>query len=91
MALVRNIEGSSDNKPPRGFTSWKDYWEYYKKRNFSSCSCISCTRKAEVGGHVKKVYGSNAWFIVPICKPHNSLPYTDSYEVKDDDLLPVNM
>lgn len=91
MAIVRNIKGSSDNNPPRGYASWKEYWEDKKKRKFSKCSCISCSRKAEVGGHVKKVYGSNAWYIVPICISHNNLPNADSYEVKDDDLLPVNL
>lgn len=90
MAIVRNIKGSSDNNPPRGYTSWKEYWEDKKKRKFSNCSCISCFRKAEVGGHVKKVNGSNAWYIVPICVSHNNLSNTVSYEVKDDDLLPVN-
>ena len=90
MAIVRNINGSSDNNPPRGYDSWKEYWEDKKKRLFSKCSCISCSNKAEVGGHVTKVYGSGAWYIVPICIPHNNLSYTNSYEVKDDDLLPVN-
>ena len=90
MALVKNINGSSDNTPPRGYSSWKEYWEDKKKRKFSDCSCISCTKKAEVGGHVKKVYGTNAWYIVPICTVHNNLSSTVSYEVKDGDLLTVN-
>lgn len=90
MALVKNIRGSSDNFPPTGFHSWKEYWEVKKNKRFSGCSCISCLRRAEVGGHVKKVNGTNAWYIVPICTAHNNLPNTASYEVKDDDLLAVN-
>ena len=90
MAIVRNIIGSSDNDPPIGYASWKEYWEDKKKRKFSICSCTSCTEEAKAGGHVKKVYGSNAWYIVPICIRHNNMPDTDSYEVKDDDLLQVN-
>ena len=91
MAIVRNINGSSDNRPPRGYSSWKEYWEDKKKRKFSYCSCVSCVEKAAVGGHVKKVNGTNSWYIVPICISHNNLPSTYSYEVKDDDLLPVNL
>ena len=88
MALVKNINGTSDNTPPRGYNSWKEYWEDKKKRRFSKCSCTTCRNTASVGGHVKKVYGTNEWYIVPICTSHNSV--TDSYEVKDDDLLAVN-
>ena len=90
MAIVRNINGSSDNKLPSGYASWQEYWEDKKKKKFSKCSCISCPRIAKAGGHVKKVNGSNAWYIVPICVSHNNLSDTVSYEVKDDDLLPVN-
>ena len=90
MALVKNIKGSSDNTPPKGYSSWKEYWEDMKNRRFSYCSCVSCNMRAEVGGHVKKVNGSNAWYIVPICISHNNKPDTFSYEVRDEDLLPVN-
>ena len=89
MALVKNINGSSDNIPPSGYNSWKQYWEHKKMRKFANCSCISCSKKAEVGGHVKKVYGSNEWYIVPVCTYHNNYTFTSPYEVKDDDLLKV--
>ena len=91
MAVVKNISGSSDNLPPRGYYSWKEFWESRKNRRFSKCSCITCSRNAEVGGHVKKAFGANTWYIVPICTGHNNLPDTVSYEVRDDDLLPVNL
>ena len=90
MALVKNINGTSNNLPPRGFNSWREYWEAKKNRRFSKCSCINCLQIAEVGGHVKKVNGTNVWYITPICKDHNNLSSTYSYEVRDDDLLPVN-
>ncbi len=90
MAFVKNIKGSSDNFPPRGYNSWKEYWEAAKGRPFSMCSCSTCFRMAEVGGHVKKVNGTNAWYIVPICIAHNNLPNTVSYQVNDDALLAVN-
>ncbi len=90
MALVKNINGSSDNDPPKGYNSWKEYWEDKKNRSFSDCSCVSCSKKADVGGHVEKVNGTNAWYIVPICSGHNNLSDAVSYTVRDDDLLPVN-
>ena len=90
MALVKNINGSSDNNPPRGYNSWKEYWEDKKNRFFSKCSCVTCSEKAVFGGHVKMVHGTNKWFIVPICARHNNVANTIAYEVKDDDLLAVN-
>ncbi len=89
MAYVKNIHGSSDNNPPAGYRSWMDFWEKKKMRTASSCSCITCARNAEVGGHVKKEYGSNRWYIVPLCYYHNNPSITYSYEVRDIDLLEV--
>lgn len=90
MAIVKNIHGSSDNNSPAGFSSWKEYWEVNKKRKFSVCSNTSCFRMAQDGGHVMKVYGSNEWYIVPLCPACNN-PYNDSlFEVRDEDLLRVN-
>jgi len=90
MALVKNVNGSSEYDPPRGYSSWKEYWEARKYRSFSDCSCITCSKRAEVGGHVRMVYGSNEWYIVPICKDHNNPAFTDPYTVRDEDLLRVN-
>ncbi len=90
MAAVRNINGSADNRPPLGYTSWREYWEKNKGRRFGACSCVECVRDAEVGGHVKKVYGDNSWYIVPICYGHNNLSSDVVYNVNDTDLLPVN-
>ena len=91
MALVKNLKNSSDNNPPKGYASWRDYWEEKKNRKFSGCSCTICANKAEVGGHVKRVYGTNEWYIVPICSKHNHPAFTDSYTVRDEDLLRVNI
>lgn len=90
MAIVRNINGSSDNYPPAGYTSWIEYWECQKGRKVSMCSNVKCTGSADVGGHVKKVNGSNEWYIVPICYACNNLSSSTSYEVNDKDLLRVN-
>ena len=90
MALVKNIQGSTDNIPPAGYSTWKEYWEANKKRKFSDCSNLSCSNLAKVGGHVKKVYGSNEWYIVPLCYACNSSSNTSLFEVRDADLLRVN-
>jgi len=91
MALVKNISGSSKYNPPSGYGSWKEYWEARKYRRFSYCACITCQNRAEVGGHVKMVYGPNDWYIIPICSFHNNPSFVEPYTVRDDDLLPVNL
>ncbi len=90
MALVKNIQGSSDNTPYDGSSSWKEYWEERKGRKFSYCSHVGCFQLAEVGGHVKKVHGTGEWYIIPLCSKCNNYANTDPYEVNDADLLRVN-
>lgn len=89
MAIVKNLNGTSDNRPPAGYSSWKEYWEEKMNRRFSLCSCTDCYKTAEIGGHVKKVNGSGEWYIVPICQEHNRLSSVYQYEVKDADMLRV--
>ena len=89
MTIVKNLNGTSDNRPPLGYSSWKDYWEATMHRRFTLCSCLTCRYSASVGGHVKKVNGSGEWYIVPICSFHNNLPSDYSYEVDDSDMLRV--
>jgi len=89
MAIVKNINGSADNRPQAGYASWKDYWEVNMHRRFSWCSSLTCNNLADVGGHVKKVNGSGEWYIVPICSKHNNLPAGYTYEVADSDMLRV--
>lgn len=89
MALVRNISGTSDNTPPKGYSSWKEFWESKMNRRLSSCSNLSCDRRADHGGHVKKVHGLGEWYIVPLCDKCNNPYNTDSFSVKDTDLLRV--
>ena len=31
MIKVHNLNGTTDNKPPRGYESWKEWWEERKK------------------------------------------------------------
>ena len=78
MVLVKNINGTSDNFPPFGYNSWKDYWIAKKGYWPLKCAAYGCYDKAELGGHVMIVNGdTRQWFIVPICYAHNnsSNPY----------------
>lgn len=91
MALVKNINGTSDNTPPTGHCSWKDFWETCMHRPFRFCSCITCSRRAEVGGHVKLASSFGAWYIVPLCYSHNNLPSTHPYEIREADMLRIRV
>ena len=69
---VKNLNGTSDAKLPVGCESWKNF--YMLRRSWpSSCACLTCSNKAEVGAHVKKV-GANdsSWYIAPLCRYHNN-------------------
>ena len=85
---VKNLNGTSDNTHPVGYSSWIDFWEKKTGRKTNSCSCVGCISKAAVGAHVKKVYGQNNWYIVPLCYTHNSVSY--DFSVNSEDLVPVN-
>lgn len=89
MTLVKNVEGSSKYDPPRGYSSWKEYWESRKRRKFSFCSCTSCRNRAEDGGHVRKLYNTSNMYIIPLCSRHNNPSNTDAYSVRDEDLLAI--
>lgn len=89
MVYVRNLHGTGDNKPPSGFSSWKDYWEFVTGRPFGKCSCVTCAKMAEVGGHVIKDSGSKEWYITPLCTRHNNPFFTDSFVVSECDLIRV--
>lgn len=89
---VKNLHGTSSEKykePPKGYTSWRAFWEKKIGRKFGLCSAIDCGEDAEVGGHVIKVGSSREWYIVPLCKEHNSYANDKEFCVMKDDLCPV--
>ena len=91
MAQVKNLNGTSDNHPPIGYSSWKEWWEKKKGRSFNYCSCKECTNKAIVGAHVQKAYDTDRkWYIVPLCTECNVSKKNMVFEVSDFDLEPVN-
>ncbi len=91
MIKVHNLNGTTDNKPPCGYDSWKEWWEERKNRRFNECSCYRCTSKAEVGAHVQKS-GSvdEKWYIVPLCISCNSSKKDMDFFVNKEDLEQVN-
>ena len=57
---VHNLNGTSDNEPPKSFALWKDWWEEKKGEQFDQCSNRDCKNDAEVGAHVQKVRGDRS-------------------------------
>lgn len=91
MAKVHNLNNTTDRKPPKGYATWREWWEDKKGRKFSTCSCYSCTSSAEVGAHVQK-HGSSdrKWYIVPLCRGCNGMSSDETFYVRDNDLEPIN-
>ena len=86
---VKNLNGTSDITPS-GFNSWKEFYTHKHGYWPSVCSCLGCSRNANVGAHVKKV-GSydERWYIAPLCYYHNN-QFGEELEVVDCYLEPVN-
>lgn len=74
---IRNIQGSSkvNEKPPRGYSSWLDYWEVNANRKLQTgikYKCPACRNAFERanfdGCHVQKVDSTDSkWYIIPLC------------------------
>ena len=67
-----------------------DWWEDKQDELSQNCSNIDCSGAAEVGVHVKYVYGNNMWFITPLCKKCNNLSSDLGFFVSSNDLEPIN-
>jgi hypothetical protein len=87
---VKNKKGTSDKMPPKGYTSWLDFWEKTKGKKATTCEALSCTGKSEVGGHVIKVGEGGKEYILPICYSHNNKSESETYQAWDTDLVPVS-
>lgn len=86
---VKNLNGTSDNKVPAGYVSWKDFWEKKSGHTANSCHRLYCTSTFYiVGAHVQLVNGGNEWYIVPLCSTHNQSKDTEFYVTGP--LVPVN-
>lgn len=69
---VKNINGTSDNACK--CDNWLDHWKRFSGRQLPPfCPENTCSQKPEVGGHVQKDNpADNSWYIMPLCKMHNS-------------------
>lgn len=90
---VHNIRGTSDRNPKNGCKSWLDFWIKNKGYKPAFCCCEACTEEQNlVGAHVQES-GSDTrdyWYILPLCRKHNNLHYTESFEVwEPNDLVRI--
>ena len=92
VKLMINEDGTTDDTPPSGFTSWKEYWEVKNGIPFpNKCCVVTCGNKAEVGAHVIYFDYSKQDYIVPMCHKHNNpnnedvMPIDEKYLVNIED------
>lgn len=91
MVKVKNLNGTSDNAAPKGYSSWKDFWEKNTGREFGTCSCKGCSNDAVHGSHVQKTDPTDRkWYIVPLCDQCNTGKKNTEFEVREYDLVAVN-
>ena len=87
MIAVQNVSSTSKKQAPKGYSTWKEWWESRKGRKFSTCSSIGCTNLAEVGAQVKKSeVVDRMWYIVPLCKSCSQISGTEPFHVRYYDL-----
>jgi len=87
---VKNKKGTAENLPPDGCTSWLDYWIKVKGKKPVFCEVNACIESPEVGGHVFKTGHGGKEYVLPICEIHSDRSEDESYQVWEDDLVPVN-
>lgn len=75
MIKVKNLIGTSKEKyatPPKGYSSWLDYWEKKSEKVSMFCECKECFELAKVGAHVIEDNSEcRKWYIVPLCNKCN--------------------
>ena len=84
---VKNSTDTSDRKCKclKGDNTWVTHWSLTKGA-VNYCRNISCSNKATLGGHVKKVgINDNGHYIVPLCDSCNKLSI--EFSVSPDDVL----
>lgn len=91
LIKVKNLQGTSDNSVPSGYSSWLDFWEKKTGRKADKCSNTECYSKASVGAHVIKLDGTKEWYIVSLCDNCNNYHNEDDFFVNDYDLVKVNL
>ncbi|MBQ3383058.1 MAG: hypothetical protein IJG54_07005 [Bacteroidales bacterium] len=85
--FVRNLR-EGGRPAPTGYSSWLDYWEKKTGLKANKCHYSGCSNVATDGAHVQLVYGSDEWYIVPLCHRCNT-QYGACFYVEGP-LVPVN-
>ena len=72
MAIVKNIEGTSDKKCTCS-VSWVEHWEKHSGKKAFYCNVYGCyNRDNIVGAHVQRLDNpDNSHYIIAICHEHN--------------------
>ena len=86
---VKNKKGTSEKKPPSGYSSWLDFWEKKKSKKADSCEVIGCKGNPDVGGHVIKVGEGNKEYILPMCSECNNKPDGEIFKAWENDLVSI--
>lgn len=94
--LVKNVNKTSDLKPPYPYTSWVEYWEgkssvklneKTKRSCFANCGA-TCYKADFEGAHVQKVFDiTHKMYIIPLCAKCNHR--TDQFYVDDEFMVPA--
>lgn len=72
IQTVHNINGTADNNPPAGYSSWKDFWEKKSGLSANYCHKVGCVGTDRiVGAHVQIEGYGYSWYIVPLCHGDN--------------------
>jgi hypothetical protein len=91
MVKVKNLNETSDNPPPSGYSSWIEYWKTKTGKKLAICAhphCNDVTGTNLVGAHVKKVGSNdNSWYIIPLCPEHNMI--NNEFDIMEE-LVSVN-
>lgn len=91
MVEVHNLNNTADRQPPKGYDTWRQWWEAKKKHKFGTCSCYDCANSAIVGAHVQKHSSSDRkWYIVPLCRECNGKKGEVIFRVREKDLEAIN-
>ena len=68
MEFVKNLNGTAGKRCScPGANSWLEHWEHKPHQHVTQCA--ACAKKAEIGGHVKKLV-KRTRIILCLCARH---------------------
>ena len=69
---VRNLNGTSHH-PNCPCGTWIAHWKNYMNVENPACFETNCRESGTDGAHVQKIDGDMSWYIIPLCRTHNSM------------------